>query len=536
MLDDSPPSLRARLGVLAAVAMGLAVIAAWVEPKLALAPVGLGVLLAAAAEAWMVMHRPMWLVLALVVLTTFESLILKLLPLPSAALFASQFAAELAIDWGLIVALGWRWRRGRGWRRTPADLPLMAFALVVVLTMMVNQPPVMGSLLNVRSLLRYAALFYLVVNLDLTPRQVRVVLGCVLVAGGIQLAAGLAQWIGGEAVKAWMMPRAVDLSVAGMSRQSVMLRRGREMGAVFGTFGDTLYFALFLLIVLAVGLACWREGRWWRVLLALPLLVGIALSYSRAAALVSGLTIVLFLWQRGGLRPAVALAALVLAAALLVGVGAWAAAQTYLHPRQVHQSALGNLTGFLSRDYIERAKRQRLGSLLGTAPTALRAAPLLGLGPDEATTIDRLNAVVPSRLYKTLTKRGFEDVYWVALLCYYGMLGIAALVWLMIRLIRACMELVQRSRDPTTRWAAAAAVLVLLQAPVMMLFVRVLEFRIFGFYYWLLPALALSLAAYERAAEAARDPKAQGDSGLSSGDQREQAVQPGQVGQGVERA
>ena len=52
-----------------------------------------------------------------------------------------------------------------------------------------------------------------------------------------------------------MMPTTVDLAVAGKTRNFTVVEHGREIGSLFGTLGDTLYYGLFLVVVLAVALS-----------------------------------------------------------------------------------------------------------------------------------------------------------------------------------------------------------------------------------------------------------------------------------------
>jgi hypothetical protein len=440
-------------------------------------------------------------ILAITALLPLESFLLTLiarLQAPERLLFGLQFAIEasvyLVLSAVVLIRLaGVRGAHG-GIKRTPIDAPLLAILAIVALTVAVNDAPLVGSLMNLRSALRYVAVFYLVVNIGLSRRQVHTLLVVILVSGAVQVLTGLVQWTAGYDLKVWMLPHTVDIDVAGKTRNFAIVERGREIGSLFGTLGDTLYYGLFLLVVLAVALPRIKRSRPWLTACIPVLALATAYSYSRAAVIVTGLTLTAFIGHWLGVRRVTAACCAVLALGIVLLAGSLlieTSGGTYRHPRQGRRSILHNMTNIFSSEYLERSKRQRLGTVLGIAPTALMNAPMLGYGPDQRHTIKELNQEPKTQLYKTLTKEGFEDVYWVALLCYTGLAGVIAVLWLGVRLAWTCAAIAQGARgDPTVRWAGLAGLCIVLQAAVLMWFNRVPEIRSFSFYLWLLPALA----------------------------------------------
>lgn len=413
---------------------------------------------------------------------------------PERLLFGLQFAIEASVYLVLSVVVLARLITKQTLRRTPVDAPLLAILAVVSITVAVNNAPLAGTLMNLRSALRYVAVFYLVVNLGLTRKQIHTLLVVILVSGAVQIVAGLVQWIAGYDLKVWMLPHTVDIELAGKTRNFAIVERGREIGSVFGTLGDTLYYGLFLLVVLAVAMPRVRWRRTWHAAGVTALALATAYSYSRAAVIVTGLTLIAFVGGRLGVRKVTAVCCAAAALGLIVLAGSLALEtndRAYHHPRQSRRSILHNMTNVFSSEYLERSKRQRLGAVLGIAPTALMNAPVLGYGPDQRHAIKQLNHEPRTRLYKTLTKEGFEDVYWVALLCYTGLAGVIAVLWLGVRLAWTCAAVVRGAQgDLTVRWAGLAGLCIVLQAVVLMWFNRVPEIRSFSFYLWLLPALA----------------------------------------------
>lgn len=438
------------------------------------------------------------LIAAMAALIPTESFLIALLAkthlVPKRVLFAMDFSIEGTIYLSLAAIVIFRLIQGGRFTRTPADLPLLVIIAIAAISIALNDTPIKASLMNMRSALRYAALFYLVSQIGLTRRQVGVVLWVILASGVVQLLAGLLQWHLGSNLTTWMLPHSTGIQIAGQARTFTIVERGREIGSIFGTLGDTLYYGLFLLVVLGVAVTRTPRIRHWYLADYTMILLATAYSYSRAAVIAAALTLVTFLGGRVGGRRILGICCALAAAGILI-VAVTLSLETlggvYHHPRQGRRSIVDNMTNILSTDYIERAKRQRLGTVLGVAPTALMNAPVMGFGPDQTFAIKQLNETSKTRLYKTLTKEGFEDVYWVALLCYTGLAGVLAVCWLGIRLAWTCAAVARGAAgDAIVRWAGLAGLCVVLQCAVLMWFNRVPEIRSFSFYFWLLPALA----------------------------------------------
>lgn len=484
----------------------------------------LGIELPLLLATWLIMavgasvsaRWPATVVLLLAVLLPFETLLPCLLPLPDGIHLAVQLAGELMIYLGLAVVIAQKLMHRQPLRRTPVDLPLIALLLVAGVSILANSAPLLPSLMNLRSLLRYAALFYLVTNINLSPRQVRIILISIAAVGGIQLITAGMQIAGGDSIRQLMMPQPFDISIADQSHHFILVERGRELGSVFGTLGDTIYFGLFLLIVLAIVLA-WHLRIGWQYALATGVLMtAVAWSYSRASLLAALLMVGIDLSRRVGRRKSIT------GLCIIAGVGIICLTllspvlqrnyhRNYQHPRIQKQSIVSNATNFLNADYLKRAKRQRLGAILGIAPTVLVNAPVIGFGPAELHTIKSLNLAKPSWLYKRLEKKGFEDVYWVALLCYLGTAGIAVFTWLIVRLLRVSWQLSHNEADSVLRCVATATLLLTAVTPMLLFFMRVLEFRAFSFYFWLLPAMMIALDAHVSSQSATKPTIAEGE-------------------------
>lgn len=446
---------------------------------------------------WVMYDRPTLVVFFLVAYMPFEEIILKYAPIPDRMFVYSRFFSESLIFITFLLLLFRKIIRGEKLRRTPVDAYLVAFLIVIVLTMLVNRPPLVGSLVNLRVLFRYIVLFYLVVNLEFNEVQIEKILDIILLIGVVQLSIGALQLLIGSRINPFFMPRAAEIELGGYSREFILVSRGREIGSIFGTLGDTLFLSLYLSIVLGVYLAQTERVRFRQVIFILLLFTGINFTFTRAVVFGFFLTLFIFYRMRFGRNRAAAVvfvASLLGLTGLIVLLNSSFIRREFISPLRERQSLLQNLTGIFTVDYFNIAQRQRLGTLTGIPPIVLSDSPLLGYGPDEMTTIERLNTNLPKfdlPFFKreSFSTKGFEDVYWVALLAYYGILGLGTIILLFIRFYLSFLDIYKKTNKPGIRRLAVAASCIVVLGVYLLFFYRVLEFRSFSFYFWLIPAM-----------------------------------------------
>ena len=169
--------------------------------------------------------------------------------------------------------------------KTAIDLPVIGFYSVVLLSILVNGSPLMGSLYNIRPLARYIVLFYLVANSSLSERKITTFLrhnpryrylptrGRFYSVGRWSRCISISSYrVRINARHRWIYKRISDY-----------LRLGREIGSIYGTLGDTVIYGIFMILVLIVYLSRIRQLEYLNLLGAAVLFFFIARSYSRAA-------------------------------------------------------------------------------------------------------------------------------------------------------------------------------------------------------------------------------------------------------------
>ncbi|MDE0553934.1 MAG: hypothetical protein OXI24_06960 [Candidatus Poribacteria bacterium] len=425
----------------------------------------------------------------------FEEFILKFLPVSDVIYSYLRFFGEMLIYVAFGKLVIHKLYRGIPFVKTAIDLPVLGFYSVVLLSMLVNGSPLIGSLYNIRPFARYIVLFYLVANSNLSERHIRTFLRIILGVGILQVGAGIIQWAGGPAAFNFFLPRETALTIGGFTKEYRLLELGREIGSVYGTLGDTVIYGVFMILVLVIYLSRIRRLEYLNLLGAAILFFFIARSYSRAATF-SGLLAggAWFYFQYGWKKTLqLALSIAIVFGILLAIVNPFNL--EYINPRKARVGLIGNVTGVFSGSYVRVAQKQRLGALIGNVPTVLVNKPILGYGADQNTTIERLNSSQRSFLLKILSKNGFKDVYWVAILCFYGLLGLGFFALIFYRLFRAALDLYKRSvRTPlaTSRLTRQISIIMLCLVAVtafLLFFNRTLEFRGYGFYFWLCAGL-----------------------------------------------
>ena len=433
----------------------------------------------------------------------FEEFILKFLPISDTLYSYLRFCGEIIIYIAFGRLVIHKLHRGIPFVKTAIDLPIIGFYSVVLLSMLVNRSPLVGSLYNIRPFARYIVLFYLVANSALSERRITTLLRIILGVGVFQLVAGIVQWVGGTPAFDFFLPRESTLTIGGFTKEYRLLELGREIGSVYGTLGDTVIYGVFMILVLIIYLSRIRRLEYLNLLGAAILFFFIARSYSRAATFSALLAGGAWFYFHHGWKKTfrLALATGLVFGLLLVVVNPFSL--EYINPRKARVGLVGNVTGVFSGSYVRVAQKQRLGALIGNVPTVLVNKPILGYGADQNTTIERLNMSKRSFLLKVLSKNGFKDVYWVAILCFYGILGLGFFALIFYQLFRAALRLYKRSIDPSSTVAAglvpvrsgvtqriAIIMLCLVAVTVFLLFFnRTLEFRGYGFYFWLCAGL-----------------------------------------------
>jgi hypothetical protein len=397
--------------------------------------------------------RPRLATIFVIAYTPFEEFLLKFVPSQAYAL--ARYLPELLLFITLcLIALGSVARR-RELRRTPLDVPIFCFIGISFVSMLYNRIPLVIGVLELRILLRYAVIAYIIILAGFDRQFLKHAFKVMLVILALQVGIGLIHSLGGNAATDFLSPRNVTIG-------EIFVRRGFSQivsshTRVFSTFGRYNhygnYLAFFLLFV--ISLLYMREREMMPVArrrLKILLLAGLSvllLSFSRMSwvGFYAGLVFILLTLRRKRVIAFLAVPATVTFILFrFYGPDAREVSET------AAATVLERYLGMFSRRYVEVSLRSdRLYALTRTTRRVLEISPVLGLGPGSV-------ASAAGRVFgggerwdvldlPTENVIPLGDVGWAAVLAQYGLLGLAAFVWLLVRIFRASRECFRRARD-----------------------------------------------------------------------------------------
>ena len=101
----------------------------------------------------------------------FEEFLLKFLPVSDTIYSYLRFFGEIIIYIAFGKLVIHKLHRGIPFVKTAIDVPVIGFYSVVLLSMLINRSPLIGSIYNIRPFARYIVLFYLIANSALSERR-----------------------------------------------------------------------------------------------------------------------------------------------------------------------------------------------------------------------------------------------------------------------------------------------------------------------------------------------------------------------------
>ena len=438
-------------------------------------------------------RRPLIIVYFLVVYLPLEEFLLKWWPLSDIAfLMLRQLPDALVVallmwTWGCSVLLG---------RRVPcigglADIALLSFFTAAILSALINHANPGSVAVNIKALLRYIALVYSLVALRPAPGELRFLFRLLMFGVGLQVVVGIVQLLGGIDVRNFLAGRNTVESLLGFQTRFTGTRYP-GVNDLMGTMGNTINFAMFLLVGLVVWIVQYRTrpiGYWFGVAILLWLML---LTGSRSVFLVAGLVVLVHQLKHYP-RPTLLLVLVGPALLLIFSDGSVPQAQTPLNNF--------NFAFMFTSDYIEMAKHQRLGVVLYVLPMWLYGPHfMLGYSADKAVFIQafldsRYHAMAPGSFAGSLSGV-IEDVYWGALLVYYGLLGVVLFLTFYFGVARRVFRFARRADQPLLRQLGEVSGLLILASLPLNMLNQAFEIRQFSFYLWLF--VGFSVTCYQR--------------------------------------
>lgn len=465
------------------------------------------------------------LILFLVVFTPFEDFLLKFLPVSDRLYFYARFLSEVFIYILFAAVVAQKLIKKAPFFKTPLDLPLVIFIGIVLMSAMANKANIFASIMSIRPVIRYIILFYLIVNINITLTRVNTIIRYFIYVGTAQLGIGFIQFLSRGAINDFLKPRASEADIGGVTKHYTLLA-GREIGSIYGTTGDTVLYGtfmiLFLILIISkmyianqeiikhdksyfVKISSKKKNIFYSILI-LGTLVAIGLTYVRVCLLASLIILMAYSLLKLYNKNKKSIGLVLILISLLIPIisinidflKSFNGPQYQGNARETEQTVIDNVTGIFTERYINIARQQRLGALTDIPLTVIYNKPFLGYGPDQLLTIKNLNNSPTSFLTKEWTQEGFKDVYWVAIVAFYGVAGLFTTIWIFYRLYRWARTIYNRSKKKVIKEISLFVMTTTLSTVLLLFFNRTIEFRIYSLYFWLLPGLMFNLYSKEK--------------------------------------
>lgn len=447
-------------------------------------------------------HHRANLILFLIVYTPLEELVLKIVPDSVYAPLRFMWEGMLFVMMGLMLVE--RLLLTRSWKHSLIDRALVIFVIAWFTSGLFNHVPLGSSLVHIKNLVRYIPLFYIIYNLKLDTGLLRKVVTAVIVIGIIEAVICIGQAIEGDVLVRLFQPR--EVVVGGQLIRGLDVQLGSYHTKFTGTFdrANTLGNYLAFAICFAVA-GYFMLGRKRAYLLAtLPMVVALIICSSRISWISAFVAVGVILFAIRNRRRYLYLVAPVAIGALLYSGAAVVGADA------VHGDfdILSRLFILFSPEFIDiMATTGRLYAVLYVAPAVILASPLLGLGPGAFMQISKQMSadVVFAKadalgLYPAAVKY-VHDVGYVALFVQVGLLGLAAMLWIFIKMYRQAKATLAHATDPMVRTFLLASVGFFVALAIQNLAGFNLTYRNQSLLIWIVAGLVALLGSVNKATE-----------------------------------
>jgi O-antigen ligase len=389
-----------------------------------------------------------YLVLFLIAYTPFEEVVLKLIP--------DQFYSPVRFLWeGLLfgfmfILLFDKLAIKKRWHKSPLDLPVIIFLAGWVISGLVNSTAIDSSLANLKNLIRYIPLFYIIYNFG--PRQnfLSSVMKLIIAMAVIQSLICLLEAFDSN-IAALFTPKDVIVG------NDLIRGEDIQLGTYYTRFSGTLvrnvhlgnYLAFALCFITAIYLR--SNIKRWLKLSALLIIAALFISSSRISwlsAFVGVGAILVVIRHRFRFYYWLAPAALMLGATL---VGQFTASGDLASDFNI----MNRFFNIFSSDYFDTiSSAGRLYAIFYAIPAVFMANPILGLGPGAFIQISKQFSAADS--YGRAAELGLDpralnfvhDVGYASLFAQVGIIGLGAIIWIFVRLFKQAKRSFMLENDP----------------------------------------------------------------------------------------
>ncbi|MGL4879935.1 MAG: hypothetical protein ACRC8K_02585 [Waterburya sp.] len=447
---------------------------------------------------------PFWIIFAIAVYLPFEEFILRWTPAPAIILLFLRSLHELVLYFLWVRVFYKRLIRRDRLIKSSIELAFICFVFWAIILLIIHQASIFSGLDNLRTLIRYFSVYYIIVDLNLSKNQINLLLKTILVLGLIQGYLVTIQYFAPPSFNNLFIPQEVNLEAGGIAIQksSEVSSGSLKTGAVNGTFANTANTSTFLLIcfIILIVLGFQNNNLFLSKNLFNFLIMYFAffVTYKRIALLFSMVipVIILFFYRKrlwaGKILWLYLFAFFVLIFASLFFLNVDTSIDGWAIRTGEDFNLLGYFGQLFSSEYWQKGTRQWiiktiLGGTIGTGNW-------FGFSPESSEAVNTLTEILPAQKSIILERQfWFEDVYWGAMLLYYGIPGVALFGYIFQRLYQTAQWLINYCLESQMR-SLGIVFCTLITITLFYGFVeRIFEMKCFSFYLWLLAGIVVNV-------------------------------------------
>ncbi len=448
---------------------------------------------------WLLIENIFKIVLAITVYFPLEDFVIKFIPAPENIITIVRLIPEFFLYVLLVCVIVNRINLGKPLRKTPIDFIIIAFFLSAIVSIVVNQAHWGESIANLRTNFRYLSIYYILVNIDISSRQISKILKIIILMGLIQAIIASIQFFLPDSIDQLLFARLGTKAALGELKQN----------ASFGTLFDPTNLSSFLLVTDTIFLSnTYLINKEINLIpdkknlaIMLTFLFGIFATKKRAALLIALIIHLVILSRARGTNKVGKFIWFSAISLILFGI-----TSTYFLDWNVAEELglLPYFTEIVTPDYWEHTANASRGFIIINVCSALiKSSSLFGFGP----TSDAVEQGIKSSLALSsndLEQIGWsffvlDDPYWFAILGYFGLVGLI-IYWLIFLRFYKSSQFLTNSVDFISYKSLGLAfsnitVLFFLYAFVE----RIIRLRACSFYFWLVAGLTInSIYMYRR--------------------------------------
>jgi hypothetical protein len=427
-----------------------------------------------------------------VVFMTMEDFLLKWLPVSETTYTYLRSASELVLYSIFFFVFVDKGLKGR-WQFTAVDKWFILLIALGAISTIRNGGEFAAGLINMKACFRYFAVFYILIHTSIPDKFKRNIILIMIGIAVVQTILGIYQHYFG--ISSFWLPRETRVQIGGISKTfRVLLNNGVEKGSSIGLFGHTVSMALYLFMttsllisIIYLNATKFLKKKYLFVYLAI-VIIGIFFTYSRAILLVVMLLYPLLLFiEKRYAKLSVTSVYLSIAVALYFSFSLGLSNQD-VDVKKVEVNPIENLRLLFTSNYVEKVQNSRLW-IIGTVGNAIiNDVNILGYGADEKVVKEKI-AQGSSMLTKLTYYAAFEDTYWIAILSYYGIVGLLFFILILVRMYVMANYVYRYSTTDENRVLALTLKIIIVSTFLLTFIVRTFEFRTFAFYFFLFAGL-----------------------------------------------